>query len=72
MMTLVEIKDEVRVHTGISKALKQKFLTLSVETKIPQTVLFNTALSYGLERIQAQPALVATEARTTQLRRKTK
>jgi len=71
MMTLVAIKDEVRVHTGISKALKQKFLALSTETKIPQTVLFNTALQYGFDQITAVPASVRpAPAVKTQLRKK--
>lgn len=48
MITVTEIKNGTQVHTCISGDLKKVVAAMSKTTKVPQSVIFNTAISRGL------------------------
>ena len=49
MITITPIKNEVRVHTGISRDLKAQIKQLAGATNLPQSVIINSVLAIGLD-----------------------
>ncbi len=47
--TVTPIKNEVRVHTGLSKDVKKRIEAMSKETKIAQSVIINSMLAQALK-----------------------
>jgi len=52
MITITPITEEVRVHTGVSKQLKNKINMLAKKLNLPQSLIINSALEIGLKNIK--------------------